>query len=151
VLGNTPQAASCYIELDLEARGDIDEAMAGVKLFTQYSTKSVAELKNEYSQSVVNEFDQEQGLILNRKNCHTCGAQLGKPLGCYGCANFRPHVDGDHRGNLVKAQSKLEVNRVGEARETIRRIELCVLWIRATIWACDEMKLVQQGLSYGRR
>ncbi len=78
VLGNTPQAASCYIELDLEARGDIDEVMAGVKMFTQYSTKSVEELKNKYSQALVNEFDQEQGLILNRSWKLTASAQPGK-------------------------------------------------------------------------
>ncbi|MFV0486418.1 MAG: hypothetical protein ACK5NL_04415 [Vibrio fluvialis] len=146
VLGNTPSAANGYIDLDLAARSDIDEAMVGVKLFTQYSTMSVEKLKSQYSQEVVNEFDQKQGLILNRKSCETCGAQLGKPLGCYGCANFRPHVDGDHRGNLTKALSKLNTNQGYAAQETLRRIELCVLWIRATIWACEEMKNAQRGL-----
>lgn len=149
VLGNTPLAARCYIDLDLEARSDIDEAMAGVKLFTQYSAVSVKDLKNQYNQEIVNEFDQKQGFILNQRHCGTCGVQLGKPLGCYGCANFRPHVDGNHHENLVKAQFKLKANQGIAAQETLRRIELCILWIRATIWACDEMRNSRQGLSNG--
>ena len=148
ITGVTEQAVVPYLDLDMRSRVLIDDGLAQQKVFQQFSKISVANLQQQEGFKVLNEFDEEQGIINKKEDCTTCEAKLGVPLGCYGCNNFRPHVDADHRANLRKAERKLAFNQQSGHSMTLERISRAILYIRATIAICDDIKLSEKGLKH---
>ena len=151
ITGVTPKAVIPYIDLSTESRLKIDAAFAGQKVIKQFGMVSAAELSKSEQFKVTNEFGEEQGVLHKASDCSTCASKLGRPLGCYGCDNFRPHIEGNHRENLEKAQKKLSFNQDGGSSPiTIRKLERSIIYIQATIFMCNEYSNTRKGIADDR-
>ncbi|WP_375277312.1 hypothetical protein [Pseudoalteromonas marina] len=137
--GVTADAVEPYLDLDFASRLQIDSAFAELKMFKQFDRIGVSELQQQEGFRVLNEFEEEQGIITNPPNCGRCKAATGKPLGCYGCGNFRPYLEADHRVNLQKAERKLTLNQ-GGTENVLKPLVRAITYIKATILVCDGIK-----------
>lgn len=151
ITGVTPRAVEPYLDLKIDSRLKIDASFADKRIFKQFGRVSKDELAQTDQIKVVNEFGEESGVLFKGADCNTCESKLGRPIGCYGCDNFRPHIDGNHQRNLDKAERKLAINKEsGGSPLTTRKLELSILYIRATILLCQEFDSAQRGIEYGR-
>jgi hypothetical protein len=151
ITGVTPRSVIPYIDLSTESRLQIDKAFAGKKVFEQFGRVTVAELLKSEQFKVTNEFGEDQGILHKVSDCSNCNAKLGRPIGCYGCDNFKPHVDGNHEANLDKAQNKLAFNREGSGSPiTLRKLERSIVFIQATILMCNEYQNMQKEIANER-
>ncbi|MCH8493944.1 MAG: hypothetical protein LAT53_11990 [Idiomarina sp.] len=150
ITGVTPQAVKPYLDLSIEARIQIDEALATNHVINRFSQISVKQLQTEEGFKVVDEFDNEQGVIEDGKSCSTCASKLGIPLGCYGCHNFKPLIDADHGANLEKIERKLAKNKDKSSKAVIRKLEKSRLYIKATMTICDQILLAKKGIKDDR-
>ncbi|MBW3139632.1 hypothetical protein KUV56_08910 [Ferrimonas balearica] len=145
ITGVTIEAISPYLEMSIDARLDIDQALAHNRVIQNYGRISIEELQQQVGYKALDEFDREQGIILKKQKCSSCGSRLGIPLGCYGCSNFKPHLDGPHQNNLEKAEGKLQAHKDSNPK-TVGPLKRSILYIRATIWLCDEIKRAERAL-----
>ncbi|NQY87874.1 MAG: hypothetical protein HRT51_09025 [Colwellia sp.] len=148
ITGVTIAAVTPYLDLTLQARLLIDDAFAKQKMFKQFATGGVSVLQQQDSFKVLNEFDEEMGFIKKQQDCSSCKANIGKPLGCYGCDNFRPFFEADHSANLNKLERKLELNK-DSTPNTLKPIQRAIIFARATISVCNDIKLSKKGLANG--
>lgn len=148
ITGVTEKAISPYIDLDTRSRLLIDDMFAQKKVFQQFSQISATNLQQKDGFKVINTFNEEQGIISDKQDCNTCEAKPSVPIGCYGCNNFRAHEDADHRANLTKAERKLAFNQPSAPTETLKRLSRSIIYIRATIALCDDIKLSKKGLAH---
>jgi predicted transcriptional regulator len=149
ITGVTQGAVRPYIDLTMEARLDIDNAFAEKKIFQQFATVGVAEIqKKQGFKKIIDEFDEELGVIKQPLNCNSCQAKLGAPIGCYGCGNFRPHPEANHRANLEKAERKLALNQDSGKKATLKKLLSSIVYIRATITVCNDLMLREKGLQH---
>ena len=142
----SPIAVRHYVELDHRARIDIDRKVASHDVYTKFSSQSVKTLLASANPKFINEFDQEIAILENETNCSTCKSKLGAPLGCYPCDNFYPLEDADHEVYYEKAKSKLAANRHGSDKAVVRRLEIIINYIEATIVLCNARKTVKRDL-----
>lgn len=147
ITGVTTSAVVAYLDLDLNARVKIDTAFAEQKIYKQFDSLGVAELQQHDTFRVLNEFEEEQGVITKPQDCSSCKAATGKPMGCYGCSGFRPFVEGDHRANLEKAERKLTLNE-GATPNVLKPLIRAITYIKATITVCDELLRLKKGVSH---
>lgn len=151
ITGVTPVAVAPYLDLKFDSRLKIDTAFAEKQIFKQFGRVSVSELVKSEQIKVVNELGDESGVLLKGADCNTCESKLGRPIGCYGCDNFRPHLEGNHKAYLEKAERKLGINQdKGGSPLTIRKLERSILYIRATILICQEYWKIQRGIGNER-
>ena len=148
ITGVTTHAVRHYFDLTLQARLLIDDAFAKQKMFKQFATGGVSALQQQDGFKVLNEFDEEMGFIKKQQDCSSCKANIGKPLGCYGCDNFRPFLEADHSAVLNKLERKLELNK-GSTANTLKPIQRAIIFARATISVCNDIKLSKKGLANG--
>ena len=148
ITGVTEQAVRPYIELDFAARVQINQAFADNDVLKRFGATSVENLKRESGFTVVDEFEEEIGIQAKPANCASCESKLGAPLGCYPCDNFRPLDDADHQRYLDKALTKYEFNKIGGNKATVKKLRKVILYINATIKACDEINTTTRGLSH---
>ena len=146
ITGVTLRAVKPYIDFNIKARLMINDSFAEQKIFKQFGSFGVQEIQQKQSFKVVDEFDEELGVIQQSLDCSSCQAKLGIPVGCYGCDNFRPRLDADHRMNLEKAERKLALNQESGNKVTLKKLLRSIVFIRASIIVCDEMMLRQKGL-----
>ena len=147
ITGVTLAAVEPYTHLDMAGRVQINKAIAGQKIFSQFAKLSVDELKSTGIFTVKNEFDEVQGNIDKLTNCASCGTNLCKPLGCYGCDNFQPFIDADHQSNLDKIEQKINFNKDADLI-TIRRLHTSRIYIQAVIGLINEKTANKQGLTH---
>jgi hypothetical protein len=151
ITGVTPTAVAPYLDLKIDSRLKIDTAFAEKQIFKQFGRVSASELVKFEQIKVFNEFGDESGVLLKGSDCNTCESKLGRPIGCYGCDNFRPHLEGDHKAYLEKAERKLAINQeAGGSPLTNRKLERSILYIRATIQICQEYLNIQRGVGNER-
>lgn len=144
--GVTVEAVTQYMHLDFKERIQIDERMAGVRIFKQFAMHSIEELKNSEEFTITNEFGEPQGLIHKKSNCLTCVASMGKPIGCYGCSNFQAFKEADHKANLDIVNRKIEFNKDAD-KVTLNKMYRAQLYIKATIAVIDSIVNGKRGLS----
>lgn len=137
------------MNLDMTGRTEINEAMAREKVFGQYSKLSTNELKKLDSFIVKNEFDEVQGMIKQQTNCNTCLSKLCKPLGCYGCDNFRPYLEAKHQENLRRIEEKITFNK-GSDPLVLKKLNNSRIYVRAVITLIHEAKISERGLPYAK-
>ena len=148
ITGVTEQAVKPYIDLSFEARLDIDEKMAKNHVLNKFSKISVQDLQRQEGFIVKDEFDTEIGIQLNPTNCSSCKAKIGMPLGCYPCDNFRPYHKANHQHYLEKAVHKYEINKgAGADKATLKRLKTIIIYIQVTIDTCEELKIMEKGIS----
>lgn len=145
ITGVTVDAIRAYTHLDIKGRIEIDKAVAGQKIFSQYAKLSIEELKNFDGFTVKNEFDEMQGMINEKSNCQTCLSRMCKPFGCYGCNNFRPYLDADHQANLDRIEKKIKFNENADP-QTIKILHRSRTYIQAVITLISEIEINDQGL-----
>ncbi|MNP01699.1 hypothetical protein D3C76_935230 [compost metagenome] len=86
----------------------------------------------------------------NERVCYNCSTVMGRPLSCYGCPNFRPILEADHRSVLEAAEDKLTVNRNALLNplhtRSIEKLERQIVWVKLTIAVCDETLARQRSI-----
>ncbi len=139
ITGVTVPAARHYIDLDYAARRMIDEKYIG-NIFLQKIFCTKLEGNPDL---ILNQAFDPVGSSGTKELCETCSALMGRPLGCYGCPNFRPILEADHTAVLKIAEDKLAANKsslVGPLNpRSLEKLERQVLWLKFTIAACDEI------------
>ena len=145
ITGVGEEAIKPYIELDVKGRVLIDEAMAKNSIVSKFSLKSVKDLQNETLFS--NELDEPIGAIEDEAPCNSCQAKLAKPLGCYGCDNFRPLIEADHSQNLRRIEQKIDFNKETAPSATLQMLARSAVYIRATIALIREQEFYAKGIS----
>ena len=149
ITGVTSGVIKEYMQLDIKGRVAINEAMAGQRMLSQFSRISLNELKNLDDFVVKNEFDEVQGSLKSNTLCQTCEARICKPMGCYGCDNFRPFWDADHESNLAMIEQKIAFNDGSNPdKYTLKKLQNSRLYCEVTISLIMEIKLNKRGLSY---
>lgn len=151
VTGVTTTTVKHYIGLDTSGRCVIDKNVAGKTIFKQFSQVSTEELKKNGGFRVLNEFDEELGIIQQTSSCQTCTVQLCKPLGCYGCDNFRPLLEADHQANLERIELKIQFNQGNAASQTLKKLKESAVYIKATIEICKEHMAINRGVTDGNK
>jgi hypothetical protein len=151
ITGVTTETVKHYIGLDTSGRCVIDKNIAGKSIFKQFAQVSAEELKKQGGFQVLNEFDEELGIIQQTSNCQTCTVQLCKPLGCYGCDNFRPLLQADHQANLERIELKIQFNQGSASKQTLKRLAESAVYIKATIDICEEHMSRNRGITDGNK
>lgn len=142
ITGVTVPAARHYVDMDYESRRLIDANYVGNEFLRRAFSGSVS-LAPEGEEEILGHDFKEVGGAKRARTCKTCKSNLGRPIGCYGCPNFRPILEANHRAELQIAIDKLSANRAFilnplEAN-SIRKLQMQIDWIRLTIDVCDEI------------
>ena len=142
ITGVTVPAARHYIDLDYQSRRMIDSKYIGNE-FLRNAFSGVITMGTEGDESIVDHRFNPVGAPQDKRSCLTCSTRMGKPLGCYGCPNFRPILEADHRLVLAEAEDKLIVNRTSLINplhgRSIEKLETQIVWVKLTIAICDEI------------
>ncbi|CAI8900818.1 DUF1998 domain-containing protein [Pseudomonas sp. IT-P74] len=141
ITGVTVPAARHYIDLDYKSRREIDSKYIGNEFLKKAFSSNVTVGSADDETIFDNQFN-PIGNPRNKRSCTTCSTIMGRPLGCYGCPNFRPILEADHRSVLELAENKLAVNLSSlinplHAR-SIEKLERQIAWVKLTIAVCDE-------------
>lgn len=149
ITGVTVPAARHYVDMDYESRLLIDKNYLGNEFLKRAFSGAITALA-EGDEIVVGHNFNEVGGARSKLTCKTCKTQLGRPLGCYGCPNFRPILEANHRDELQLAQQKLEANRAflfnPLQTNTIKKLERQIEWVKLTITICDEILAKQMAI-----
>lgn len=142
ITGVTVPAARHYVHLDYQSRRMIDVAYVGNEFLKRAFSGSVS-LVPEGDEIIVGHDFKEIGGAKIARTCSSCMSVLGRPIGCYGCPNFRPILEADHRAELQIATDKLVANRNYllnplEVNST-KKLQSQIEWIKLTIEVCDEI------------
>ncbi|MEH6671708.1 hypothetical protein [Halopseudomonas sp.] len=141
ITGVTVPAARHYVDLDYPARRQIDSHFIGNELMRHAFSRALKFLPAD-DEVIVNSNFNPVGGPHSKRSCATCSSVLGRPLGCYGCPNFRPILEGDHKTVLSEAEDKLTVNRSSLVNplhaRSIEKLERQIAWVKLTIAICDE-------------
>lgn len=139
--GVTVPAARHYIDLDYVSRSEIDSKYIGNEFLKKAFSRTLTVVPESDEVIVDNKFNPVGG-ARNKHSCATCSTVLGRPLGCYGCPNFRPILEADHRSVLGDAEGKLAANRNSLVNplyaRSIEKLERQIVWVRLAIMVCDE-------------
>ncbi|TBN47114.1 hypothetical protein [Pseudomonas sp. BGI-2] len=142
ITGVTVPAARHYIDLNYQSRREIDSKYIGNEFLRKAFSCALTEVSGGDSTIVDRKFN-PVGAPYNMLSCVTCSTAMGRPLGCYGCPNFRPILEADHRSVLGGAEEKLAVNRNSLINplygRSIEKLEKQILWVKLTITVCDEV------------
>lgn len=142
ITGVTVPAARHYVDMDYESRRLIDINYVGNEFLKRAFSGSVSLVPEGEEEILGHDFNDIGGAKIAR-TCKTCKTALGRPIGCYGCPNFRPILEANHRAELQIAIDKLSANQSFllnplEAN-SIRKLQIQIEWIELTIEVCDEM------------
>ncbi|WP_122588066.1 hypothetical protein [Pseudomonas viridiflava] len=142
--GVTVPAARHYVDLDYTSRSMIDSKYAGNE-FLKHAFSGSLSVATDGEDAIFDAYFNPVGAPRDADNCGNCLVNMGKPLGCYGCPNFRPMLEADHRAVLEQANTKLDINRRSLLnplhKRSIEKIETQIVWIKITIDLCDEIRL----------
>lgn len=138
ITGVTIEAIWPYLDLKAQERVKIDKAYAGNIIIKRFDNTSVQELQKHRDFSVKSSFDEEIGHKINPANCSSCQSKGGAPMACYPCENFRPLETANHQQYLDKAERKLTINSQSGHPATVQRLQMVIVYIKATIAVCEE-------------
>lgn len=149
ITGVTGPAARHYIDLDYSARRLIDSNYVGNRF-----------LKAAFSGTVTDAYEGEEvlldgqfnpvGGVHSKRSCLGCASVSGRPLACYGCRNFRPILEANHRSVLADAEDKLALNRNALTNplhtRSVEKLERQIAWVKLTIEVCEETLARRRGI-----
>lgn len=143
ITGVTPDTVSSYIDFSQQARQQIDTAFEDNGLINFFATNTIHYVLQRPEFAVRNAYGDTFGELEESRYCGGCKKELPKPLGCYGCNNFHPLVDAEHRSELKKAEQKYAVNlKQGQPERSLRPLKLAIREIKAVIVECDQRRKV---------
>ncbi|EMI4515671.1 hypothetical protein V6560_003210 [Vibrio parahaemolyticus] len=138
-LGNTPKAASVYIDMADEIREKIDSHLSDYTFLADAFSGKVTSWIGQNEVSI----ESENGRLGKSSEANLClVCEKSPPAGCYGCPSFRPLVDADHQSQLLSVQARYDYQIAnGISPRALTAISHRILAIKATIQACDCAKL----------
>ena len=149
ITGVTVPAARHYVDMDYESRRLIDVNYVGNEFLKRAFSRSIS-LVAEGDEVILGHDFNDVGGAKNAQTCKTCKTSLGRPIGCYGCPNFRPILEADHRAELQIAVDKLSANAAYLLSplevNSVRKLQVQIEWIKLTIEVCDEMLARQRAI-----
>lgn len=149
ITGVTVPAARHYIDLDYDSRLMIDDLYLGSEFLAAVFSNPLEQVANEEDKVLDHEFNAVGGLR-DKKCCTSCSAVMGRPIGCYGCNNFRPILEADHGTVLELAELKLEANSKKllspEEKLSVEKLGKQVKWIKLTINVCNQVLETRHGI-----
>lgn len=147
--GVTVPAARHYVDLDYKSRRQIDSKYIGNEFLKQAFSDTITAV-SEGDEPIVDSQFNPVGGPRNKRSCATCSTVLGRPLGCYGCPNFRPILEADHGAVLRGAEDKLAANRNSLINplyaRSIEKLDRQIAWVKFTITVCDEILAKQRAI-----
>ena len=142
ITGVSVPAVRVYVDIDYKSRRIIDVNYKANRFLNKAFNVPVKTIPSE-EEHVFNAEFQEIGSIKTQKKCNACNTRMGKPISCYGCINFRPLLEGDHKSVLEQVISKLNINKISAESEinlqTIEKLEKQIKYIKITISICNEI------------
>ena len=149
ITGVTVPAARHYIDLDYKSRRMVDTNYIGNEFLKRIFSDPTSKVPNDGDCIFDNQFNPVGGLK-NRCSCDSCSTVKGKPVGCYGCPNFRPILEANHRAVLATAQDKRDVNRNSLINplfvRSIEKLDKQIERIKYTIEVCDDILSKQRAI-----
>lgn len=149
ITGVTVPSARHYIDLDYKSRRMVDTNYIGNEFLKRIFDDQITEIPNDEDCVVDNQFNPVGGLK-NRRSCDSCSTVQGRPAGCYGCPNFRPILEANHRAVLAIARDKRDVNRNSLInpilRRSIEKLDKQIERIKYTIAVCDGILSKQRAI-----
>lgn len=140
--GVTEPAARHYIDLDYSSRRMIDSKYIGNSFLRKAFNTPISEVTKNGEYIYDQDFNAVGG-INDKITCNSCSTKLGKPLGCYGCHNFKPILEADHTVVLVAAEQKRDANRKSLIsplqKRSIEKIEKQIALVKCTIDFCNDI------------
>nr|WP_314899654.1 hypothetical protein [uncultured Deefgea sp.] len=147
--GVTVPAARHYVDMDYQSRVLIDQNYLGNE-FLKQAFKSTISLVATGEELVLDQQFNEVGGVTCKTSCRNCHAELGRPLACYGCPNFRPILEAEHRSVLQLAEDKLSINKSALLNplhtRSIEKLQRQIEWVKLTITICDEMLSTKRSI-----
>lgn len=149
ITGVTVPAARHYIDLDYESRLMIDELYVASDFLAEVFSNPLERVSENDTEVLDHEFNSIGGLK-DQQSCSSCAATTGRPIGCYGCNNFRPILEANHAGVLELAELKLEANSKRllspEEKLSVEKLTKQVGWIQRTIDVCNQVLEARRGV-----
>lgn len=140
--GVTVPAVRHYIDLDYSSRKMIDEKYIGNE-FLKRAFSTPVSIKDVDEEHIVDHNFNPVGVKRKLASCTKCSIKMGKPLGCYGCYNFLPILEADHRSELAIAENKKNFNEKGLLSplkgNEVEKLEKQIFYIKCTIAICDDI------------
>lgn len=147
--GVTVPAARHYVDLDYKARRLIDSRYIGNAFLKQAFSAPITAIPEGDECIFDNQFNPVGG-ARDQRSCATCSTAMGRPLGCYGCPNFRPILEANHRAVLAAAEDKLAANRSALINpllaRSVEKLKSQIEWVKCTIAICDEILANQRAI-----
>lgn len=149
ITGVTVPGARHYVDIDYKSRLMIDDLYIGSDFLASIFSDPLEDVSEDDEKVVDQDFSVVGGLRV-KNDCIKCPVSMGRPVGCYGCNNFRPILEADHRKVLDFAELKLAANKdqVLSPDETlsVERLEKQIRWIKLTINVCDQVLEARRGI-----
>lgn len=149
ITGVTVPAARHYIDLDYDSRLMIDDLYIGSEFLAAVFSNPLEQVSNEEDKVLDHEFNAVGG-VRDKQCCTSCSTVMGRPIGCYGCNNFRPILEADHGTVLELAELKLEANSKKllspEEKLSVEKLGKQVKWIKLTINVCNQVLETRHGI-----
>lgn len=140
--GVTEPAARHYVDLDYSNRRMIDSKYIGNKFLKKAFNTPITEVTKDGNYIYDQDFNAVGGFN-DKITCNSCSTKLGKPLGCYGCHNFKPILEADHTTVLVAAEQKRDVNKKSLFSplqiRSIEKLEKQIALVKFTIEFCNDI------------
>lgn len=142
ITGVTVPAARHYVDMDYESRRIIDVNYVGNEFLRRAFSNAITQVPEGDEVIFGHDFN-EVGGAKSVQSCKSCNTALGRPIGCYGCPNFRPILEADHRAELEVANRKISANRSYLLNplgvNSVRKLQVQIEWINLTIKICEEI------------
>lgn len=149
ITGVTAPAARHYVDMDYKSRRLIDSKYIGNTFLKDAFTTPVTVIP-EGDECIFDHQFNPVGGAKNKHSCSTCSTIMGRPLGCYGCPNFRPILEADHRAVLASAEDKLSANRNVLINplliRSVEKLKTQIDWVKCTISICDDILSNQRAI-----
>ncbi|HHC7380098.1 hypothetical protein ACX03_05460 [Vibrio parahaemolyticus] len=138
-LGNTPKAASVYIDMADEIRKKIDSHLSDYTFLADAFSGNITSCISE-NEIAIESKNGQLGKSAELSACLTC--EKSPPTGCYGCTSFRPLLDADHLAQLLSVQARYDAQiSQGISPKALTALSHRILAIKATIQACERAKV----------
>lgn len=149
ITGVTVPAARHYIDLDYDSRLMIDDLYVGSEFLAAVFSNPPEQVSVDEDEVLDHQFNAVGGLR-DKQSCTSCSVVMGRPIGCYGCNNFRPILEADHGKVLELAELKLEANSkkllTPEEKLSVEKLAKQVKWIKQTINVCNQVLETRRGI-----
>tara|TARA_R100001132_G_C3261343_1_gene85364 strand:- start:951 stop:1340 length:390 start_codon:yes stop_codon:yes gene_type:complete len=127
----------------------IDELYDGSEFLAAVFSDPLERVSGKDAEVLDHQFNSVGG-IRDKQSCNSCSAVTGRPIGCYGCNNFRPILEADHAGVLELAEQKLAANSKKllspVEKLSVEKLTKQVAWIKRTIDVCNQVLEVRRGV-----